>query len=159
MMDEPFVFAEESEDFALDNRQQQPSWKALIVDDDPSVHQITSLLLNRFEYQDRKIQLFHVYSAAEAIQLLQREKDFAVIILDVVMETEFAGLDLVDYIRLVLKNKALKIIMRTGQPGQLNEEKITKDYQVDYFRSKTDMTADVMVKTVQDALSTYNPLN
>jgi DNA-binding NtrC family response regulator len=157
MTEELFEFAEEDETLARSSggRCLLPSWKVLVVDDEPSIHQITSLLFNRFEFRQRRVQLYHAYSASEAMQLIQKEKDFAVILLDVVMETEFAGLDLVDYIRLVLKNYLVKIIMRTGQPGNMTAEQVQRDYQVDYFRLKTDLTAENMLLTVKSALSDY----
>jgi len=40
------------------------------------------------------------------------------VLLDVIMETDQAGLDLVEFIRDTLKNETVRIILRTGQPGQ-----------------------------------------
>jgi CheY-like chemotaxis protein len=69
---------------------QQP-WKVLIIDDDESIHQITTLVLRGFSFENRPIALLHAYSAREAFQMLEQQTDIAVAIVDVVMETNHAG--------------------------------------------------------------------
>lgn len=93
-------------------------WKILIVDDELDVHKVTRLVLSGFEFGGRTLELYSAYSAAEARELLGAHPDMAVILLDVVMEDDDAGLKLVRHIRKEQHNNAVRIILRTGQPEQ-----------------------------------------
>ena len=111
---------------ALDIENVEP-WKILVVDDDDSVHQVTQLAMKRFEFEQRPIELHSVYSAAQAKEKLQSSERYALILLDVVMETEHAGLELARYIRQDLQNVYSRIILRTGQPGVAPERSVIRD--------------------------------
>ena len=80
-------------------------WQVLVVDDDEAIHEVTRLVLKTLTFDRRSLELTHAYSAQEAQELLSKPNQFAVLLLDVVMENEHAGLDLVTYIRNVLKNQ------------------------------------------------------
>ncbi|MEI7610598.1 MAG: phosphodiesterase, partial [Rhodospirillaceae bacterium] len=97
--DDDLMFEDEA---AVEPAKPGPSavrWKMLVVDDEPEVHSITRLVLADFSFKGRSAQFLSAYSAAEAIEILEREKDIAIILLDVVMETDDAGLKLVHHIR------------------------------------------------------------
>lgn len=79
------------------------SWKVLVVDDDAELQRATKSALAGFVFQDKELQLLFAFSAAEAKQVLCDNVDIAVILLDVVMEDDLAGLNLVKYIRDELK--------------------------------------------------------
>ncbi|MEM7182794.1 MAG: response regulator, partial [Spirochaetota bacterium] len=79
-------------------------WKILIIDDEQDIHTVTSLVLKDYIYQKKGLQIFNASSATAAKKILEKEKDIAVIFLDVVMETPHSGLDLVKYIREDLEN-------------------------------------------------------
>ena len=74
-------------------------WCVLLVDDEPQVHEVTRLALRGFEFQQRGLELLSAYSAAEARAVFAQRDDIALALIDVVMETEHAGLDLVRYLR------------------------------------------------------------
>ena len=93
------------------------SWKVLLVDDEEDIHSVTRMALKGFTYQGKEIRFLHAYSGNEAKQLLPKHRDIALIFLDVVMETNHAGLDLVKHIRDVMKNHFTQIVLRTGYPG------------------------------------------
>lgn len=76
----------------------------LIVDDDAEIHQITKLTLRDVNFQQHKLSFISVYSGAQAKELLEKNNDIALILLEVVMETDDAGLTLVRYIRGTLHN-------------------------------------------------------
>src|ERR1700676_113264 len=99
-------------------------WRVLLVDDEPDLHTITKLALSSFELDGRGLEFFHAYSAADARIVLRREPDIALAIVDVVMETESAGLELARWMRQELNNRFTRIVLRTGQPGQAPEEKV-----------------------------------
>ena len=110
--DELLTLLDDDVDSAVESA--DASWKILIVDDDEDVHQATKFAMANTQVLERNLQFLHAYSAAEAVQVLQSEKDIAVILLDVVMESEDAGLKLVATIRKDLAISESRIILRTG---------------------------------------------
>lgn len=133
-------------------------WRVLIVDDDREVHAVTRLILAKTVFKQRKIELLSAYSAAEARQMLQAESDIAVILLDVVMETENAGLLLVHTIRHDLENTAVRIILRTGQPGQAPEEQVIIDYDINDYKAKSELTSQKLFTAVIASLRAYETI-
>jgi diguanylate cyclase (GGDEF)-like protein len=140
------------------NSRQLAPWRVLIVDDDLEVHTVTRLILAKTVFKQRKIELLSAYSAAEAKQMLQTEPNIAVILLDVVMETEDAGLLLVRSIRQDLGNHAVRIILRTGQPGQTPEEQVIIDYDINDYKSKSELTSQKLFTTVIASLRAYETI-
>ena len=92
-------------------------WKVLLVDDEPDIHDITKLTLSRFRLDGRALSFVHAYNGAEAKEVLAREKDIALVFLDVVMEREDSGLEVARWMRQDLDNQFTRIVLRTGQPG------------------------------------------
>ncbi len=136
----------------------QAAWKLLIVDDEPAIHNVTRLALEDFVYNDKQLQIFNAYSAAEAKTLIIQHPDIAVILLDVVMEHDQAGLELVKYIRQELHNPFVRIILRTGQPGQAPEREVILNYDINDYKEKTELTAKKLFTSLVAALRTYNDL-
>lgn len=130
-------------------------WKLMIVDDDTLVHKITKMVLKDFEYKGKSLEFISAYSGKEAKEILARERDIAIILLDVVMEEDEAGLKLVEYIRTVIKNHSSRIILRTGQPGKAPEKQVILDYDIDDYKEKTELTAQKLFTTIVAALRTY----
>lgn len=133
-------------------------WKLLVVDDEAVVHTVTLLALDDFQLGGRGLEFISAYSAAEARTILAEHDDIAVILLDVVMETDKAGLDLVHYIRRELKNKFVRIILRTGQPGQSPEQDIITQYDINDYKEKTELTRQKLFSTVYTSLRSYSDL-
>lgn len=130
-------------------------WKILVTDDDPEVYDITALVLKGVSYKNRPIQLLNAQSSKEAHKILKQHPDIAVIFLDVVMETESAGLDLVHTIREELKNHEIRIVLRTGQPGQAPEKKVIVNYDINDYRAKTELTSQKLFSVTISALRGY----
>jgi signal transduction histidine kinase/CheY-like chemotaxis protein len=114
-------------------------WQILLVDDEEDVHTITALVLKQKRWRNRRFKLTSAYSRKEAIEILSTSSEFHVAVLDVVMETDNAGLDLCDFIRRNCPN-SMRIILRTGQPGLAPEEKVLNDFDIDYYLAKSDAT-------------------
>src|SRR3954468_409538 len=135
-----------------------PRWKVLIIDDDPAVHDGTRFALYDYALNGQGLNFASAYSAAEGRDLLRAHPDAAVVLLDVVMETESAGLELVDFIRNDLKNETVRIILRTGQPGQAPERRVIVDYDINDYKAKTELTADRLFTSLTAALRSYQQL-
>ena len=133
-------------------------WRILIIDDDPQIHRSTVFALNDLSVFGRPFSFSHAYSAAEARELLSRDTDFAVILLDVVMESERAGLDLVEVIRVKFGMVAPRIILRTGQPGYAPEMIVIQTYDIDDYRSKAELTQIRLFTTIVSALRSYQQI-
>jgi response regulator RpfG family c-di-GMP phosphodiesterase len=133
-------------------------WRVLIVDDDPSVHEVTRLVLGSMRFEGRAIELTSAFSGREGSEVLRGSPDFALAVIDVVMETDHAGLDLVREIRDVLKLDALRILLRTGQPGQAPENDVIERYEINDYKDKTELTATKLRTAVFAALRGYRDL-
>jgi signal transduction histidine kinase len=133
-------------------------WKILIVDDEPEVHQVTHLALHKFTYAGRGLTFFAAHSAWEAKQVLADQPDIAVILLDVIMESNQAGLELVKYIRKELGNRVVRIILRTGQPGEAPEETVIRLYDINDYKTKTELTRQRLTATFLISLRVYQHL-
>jgi CheY-like chemotaxis protein len=133
-------------------------WQVMVVDDEPAVHDVTRLVLSGFEMDGRPLQFTHCHSAQEARTVLAARNDIALILLDVVMESEHAGLDLARYIREDLKNLNVRIVLRTGQPGQAPEEQVIRDYDINDYKEKTDLTRRKLITVFYAGLRAYRDL-
>lgn len=151
VLDDNLVFTDEPERLL-------PPWKVLVVDDEPEVHNVTRLVLGNFRFAERPLELISAYSSQEALGLLAHNDDTAVILLDVVMETEQAGLDLVRSIRERLGNQFVRIVLRTGQPGQAPEQEVIAAYDINDYKEKTELTAQKLATTLYSALRAYRDM-
>ncbi|MDF1881343.1 EAL domain-containing protein [Sulfurimonas sp. MAG313] len=149
---EDFLFQDEEETSTVIT---QKPWKILIVDDDHGVHDITRLALKNLTIQNKLMSFTSVYSAKEARELLEHDDSFAVALIDVVMETAHAGLELTQYIREELLNPHMRIIIRTGQSGQAPEKYVIDHYDINDYKEKTELNADKLYGSVKLAINNY----
>ncbi|HPF69933.1 MAG TPA: DUF3369 domain-containing protein [Candidatus Krumholzibacteria bacterium] len=133
-------------------------WKLLVVDDEEDVHHVTRLVLGRFRFEERPVELLGAFSAVEARRVLAAHPDVAVILLDVVMERDDAGLRLVQHIRDELGNRNVRIILRTGQPGQAPEQEVVARYDINDYKAKVELTADKLCTSVTSALRAWRDI-
>ncbi len=133
-------------------------WKIAIIDDDEAVHAVTKLALGGLTYKGRSLQFFNGYSGAEARDLFAEHPDIAVTLLDVMMETDRAGLDVVRHVREQLGNRMLRIILRTGEAGDTPENRMMIDYDINDFREKADLTVQKLIASIIGALRAYDDL-
>ncbi|MDB5906866.1 MAG: hypothetical protein JWP34_980 [Massilia sp.] len=133
-------------------------WRVMIVDDDEDVHSTTTFALGNLDMQHRPLEFVHAYSAAQARDMLREETDIAVILLDVVMEQDDAGLHLVRYIRETLKLADVRIILRTGQPGYAPEIDAIRDFDINDYKTKSELTRIKLYTTVTAAIRSYEQI-
>ena len=135
-----------------------PRWKIAVIDDEPAVHDGTRFALSDYKLNGQGLEILSAYSAAEGRELMRGNPDVAVVLLDVIMESDAAGLDLVQFIRNQLKNETVRIILRTGQPGQAPERRVIVDYDINDYKAKTELTADKLFTSLTAALRSYQQL-
>jgi signal transduction histidine kinase/response regulator of citrate/malate metabolism len=133
-------------------------WKVAVIDDDPAVHEGTRFALSDYNLRGQTLEILSAYSAAEGRRLMRAHPDIAAVLLDVIMETDAAGLDLVEYIRNEIKNETVRIILRTGQPGQAPERRVIVQYDINDYKAKTELTADKLFTSLTAALRSYQQL-
>ncbi len=127
----------------------------LIVDDEPDIHTATELSLKRMRFQDQKVELKSVTSGAFAVDFVKAYPETAVILMDVVMEDQQAGLNAIHQIRETLENQMVRILLRTGQPGQAPEKAVIDNYDIDGYLSKAEMTQTKLYSAVRSALKSF----
>ncbi|MBP2294124.1 response regulator [Azospirillum rugosum] len=164
-MSDDFLFADDepvtdTESAAAKEDAQEPAepWVILIVDDDPAIHATTKMVLRGFTFEGRPAQFLSAGTALEARTLLEQNPAIAVVLLDVVMESDDAGLRLVRFIRSELNNRRVRIILRTGQPGQAPERDVILNYDINDYKSKTELTAQKLFTSVVAALRGYQDI-
>jgi signal transduction histidine kinase/response regulator of citrate/malate metabolism len=133
-------------------------WKVAVIDDDAAVHEGTRFALSDYSLHGQTLEILSAYSAAEGRTLMRAHPDIAAVLLDVIMETDAAGLDLVEYIRNEIKNETVRIILRTGQPGQAPERRVIVHYDINDYKAKTELTADKLFTSLTAALRSYQQL-
>jgi signal transduction histidine kinase len=133
-------------------------WKIAVIDDDHAVHEGTRFALSDYSLNGQGLEILSAYSAAEGRALMQDHPDIAAVLLDVIMETDIAGLELVEYIRNEIKNETVRIILRTGQPGQAPERRVIVQYDINDYKAKTELTADKLFTSLTAALRSYTQL-
>ncbi len=133
-------------------------WLILVVDDDPSIHAATRMVLRGVTFRGRPLECISANSADEARKALLSGPEIALVLLDVVMESDDAGLRLVHFIRDVLKNRRVRIILRTGQPGQAPERDVILNYDINDYKSKTELTIQKLFTSVVAALRGFEDI-
>jgi diguanylate cyclase (GGDEF)-like protein/PAS domain S-box-containing protein len=156
------LFAEEAIEESLDTSDSSlvngDSWKILVIDDDKDIHNLTRMVLRGLVVDGSGVTLINGYSGQDACRIMAEDPSIAVVLLDVVMETDHAGLEAVRTIRDELRNGFVRIILRTGQAGQAPELDIISQYDINDYREKTDLTSQQLITSVTTALRAFRDL-
>ncbi len=152
------LFQDDLEEASRPSPSSAKTWKVLVVDDEEQVHSVTRLALKKFSFDEKPLELLTAYSAQEAQTLLQQHHDTAVILLDVVMESDHAGLELVRYVRQNLQNHNIRIILRTGQPGLAPELSIVEGHDINDYKTKTELTQPKLFSALTTAIRSYRDI-
>lgn len=157
-INDDFLFIDDSDEDDILDDASGDVWKVLIVDDDPEIHSVTQLALSDLVVLGRRLEYLHAYSGEEAQAIIEQNEDIVLVLLDVVMETDDAGLNVVKHIREVLERQDIRIVLRTGQPGYAPEESVIKDYDINDYKTKTELTRRKLVTTVYAAIRSYQQI-
>ncbi len=152
------LFAEEEDSKLLVSPDWRPknTWCVLMVDDDAVVHTVTRLALRGYEFQGRSLEFISAYSGKEGQQIFEERQDIALAIVDVVMERDLAGLELVDYVRHTLGNHSTRMVVRTGQAGVMTQQNgVDHEYEIDDYREKTELTIQKLRAVLDVQLGAY----
>ncbi|MBX9634888.1 MAG: hybrid sensor histidine kinase/response regulator [Magnetospirillum sp.] len=138
---------------------QAAPWRVLVVDDDDQVHAMTRVLLRDFSFEGRGFEMLSAHSAAEGAEQMAQHPDLPVVLLDVVMESPDAGLKLVRHIRETLGNTHIRIILRTGQPGEAPERDVVLAHDINDYKSKSELTAQKLFTALVGAIRAWRDIS
>lgn len=135
-------------------------WHILIVDDEPDVLAVTKLALKDVRVYGLPVVVHTARSKAEALTALSTtlalagapEGRCAVALIDVVMETDHAGLELCEHIRQTANNHSLQLFIRTGQPGLAPERRVIDDYDISGYFTKMELTEQKLYTLVKSGV-------
>ncbi|WP_108652642.1 DUF3369 domain-containing protein [Dongshaea marina] len=136
----------------------EPVWKVAVVDDEDDIHSLTQMVLKGKSFFGRKLEILDAYSGADARIILRDNPDTALVLLDVVMETDHEGLEVAKYIRESLNNRLTRITLRTGQPGQAPELDTVINYDINDYKEKTELTSKKLITAIYIALRSYRDM-
>jgi len=157
--DDALLWFEDTDEVPSPEGEENSAWNVIIIDDEPAVHQATQLALKNFAFEGKPLEFLSAYSAEEGKRLLSgKHLDTAFVLLDVVMETHDAGLQVVQYIREQLDNHHIRIILRTGHPGEAPEESVILDYDINDYKLKVELTRKKLLTTVITSLRSYRDI-
>lgn len=142
------------------------AWEVLIVDDEPDVLAVSKLAMKNIEVYGSPVHIHTASSKMEAIEVIHRDLilqegsfSLAVAFVDVVMETDTAGLELVDFLRDELRNYWSQIYIRTGQPGIAPEREVIEKYEINGYFTKVEMTDDKIYSLIQSGVRQFSYLS
>ncbi|TIH08353.1 EAL domain-containing protein [Pseudomonas leptonychotis] len=153
IMDDQFAFSDD-----LPTTTYQPVWRVLAVDDDADFQRATAFALSELELLGRRIELVQAFSCREASMLLAKHDDIALVLLDVVMETEDAGLRLVKALREVIGNRETRVVLLTGEPGLAPANEVMRDYDINDYWTKSELSAERLLTVLTAAVRGYSQL-
>ncbi|XXF06877.1 EAL domain-containing protein [Pseudomonas sp. D1-3] len=153
-MDDSVVF---SDDETIGDSTHQ-AWRILTVDDDPDFQRATAFAIGEMDILGRRVEIQQAFSNREAAMLLAEQQDFALVLLDVVMETEDAGLRLVKTLREVIGNAEIRIVLLTGEPGMAPVQSVMRDYDINDYWSKSELSAERLRTVLTAGLRSYSQL-
>ncbi len=149
------LFKETNKDLKYDNNK---NWKILVVDDEPDVHAITSVVSKTIKYDGKGVLLISAYSSEEAKRILTNSDDIAIAIVDIVMEKKDSGFELIKFIREELKNDTIRIVVRTGQPGYAPPREVVLKYDINDYREKSELTSNALYTMIIGRLREYETI-
>lgn len=150
-----FAFAEEDN---VERRIRTDSLVVLSVDDDPGFQQSLKMALSGFRFHDSPLEILTASSATEAAKLLAERPDVSTILLDVVMETDDAGLRLVRSVREVLGNSEVRIVLVTGQPGLAPMQETLQRLDISDYWTKTELHRERLHGIMTTSLRTWQEI-
>ena len=136
----------------------QEPWIILLVDDDNDVIEVSKLVLEDIEFEGRPVRILTASSGREGQRIFETVPGIAVAFIDVVMETDHDGLELVEFVRNKLGNRDTRLILRTGNPGAAPPLDIVRHLEIDDYKEKTEMTAERLEISLLTALRNYRSL-
>ncbi len=133
-------------------------WRVLIVDDDNFIHRMIKEINKNLRFENRAIDFISAYNSDEAKEILIKNNNVALVLMDIFLETENSGLSLAKFIREDLKNTETRIVLITGQGSMDLQEEIILNYDINGYESKTDLFSKKMNTVILSSLRSYRDI-
>ncbi|SIQ46615.1 EAL domain-containing protein [Marinobacterium stanieri] len=130
-------------------------WKVLSVEDDGGYQSSLCHALSTLRVEQRPVEVLKARSAMEAARILPDHPDISVILLDVVMEDDDAGLKLVGTIRETIGNHLVRIVLLTGQPGMAPRTDVMSHLDIDDYWCKSELDHDHLISILNGNIRTW----
>lgn len=138
--------------------QDENHWKILIIDDDNFVHIMIKEILKDFKFEDKPLIILSAHSSIKALDILNKNDDIALVLLDIFIEEENTGLKLSRYIREIIENKATRIVLMTSKESQKLEEEAILNYDINGYEEKIQLLTNKLRTVVVAALRAYKDI-
>ncbi|PHR72312.1 MAG: two-component system response regulator [Arcobacter sp.] len=129
--------------------------KIVVADDEEDVHILTRNVLRKFEYDNKELEIISTYTGKETIEVLKQNPDVVLLLLDVIMETDDAGLEVCKKIRNELNNHSIQIILRTGQASDIPPYTVVTEYEINDYKEKTELSSEKLKISLITAIRAY----
>ncbi|MBF0274904.1 MAG: SpoIIE family protein phosphatase [Nitrospinae bacterium] len=146
------------EDDTPEEKQDGERWKVLVVDDEEEILEVTRMALGDFSFKGKGLELYCASTSNQAKKYLEEHSNIILVLLDIVMEEDDTGLNMVKHIRNDLNNFEVRIVLRTGQPGYAPEREVIVEYDINDYKEKHELTAQKLFTTVVSAIRSYSDL-
>ncbi len=157
-MSDDLIFDDEPEP-APDGAPLESACDVLIVDDDPDIVRVTEFALARVTVDGAPLRLTCCASAADARALIERDgRHFAAALVDVCLETDGAGVELVRWLRETHREARTRVILRSGSTALLTDQPDLAALDLDACVAKIDLSRARLVAAVTDAVRRYRSL-
>lgn len=138
--------------------QDENHWKILIIDDDNFVHIMIKEILKDFKFEDKPLIILSAHSSIKALDILNKNDDIALVLLDIFIEEENTGLKLSRYIREIIGNKATRIVLMTNKESEKLEEDAILNYDINGYEEKIQLLTNKLHTVVVAALRAYKDI-
>lgn len=129
------------------------SAKILIVDDQEDIQLITRMSLRRLQWHKRPLDIHLASSGAESVAFIEDHPDTQVVIMDIMMEHDRAGLEAIETIHAMCPQ--IQFIVQTAQASVLSEHEVIRNYPITNYLTKSAESSQRLGSMVLLALKNY----
>lgn len=133
-------------------------WLVLVVDDEDSMREMIRIWLRDLTYQGRPVEVLEATSKLEALQVLRRTPEVAVVLLDQVLEGPNDGIETALYIRRTLGLRETRVILNTALDQALPKLDVLQREEVNDIQYKNELSLQKLQALVITNLRNYRDL-
>jgi|GEM_PF-2911833 len=128
-------------------------WEIIVIDDDLAAHTAIHLALEDFTFEGKSLRIVSTKSWEEAKPLMSKNRETVLLFYRTKKEKQDELFSAVQYIREVLKNKSVRILVRTENPEMMEKEiDLQKHLITGYMR---EMLKEQIILSTKIALKEY----
>ncbi|WMM24210.1 DUF3369 domain-containing protein [Tissierella sp. MB52-C2] len=133
-------------------------WNILIIDNDNFIHQIIKEMNKDLTFEGKSINFHSAYNTKEAIKILEKNKDIVLVLLEMFIEKEDSGLDLVKYIREDIEDEDIRILLMTEKNINGLEDNIILNYDINGYERKSELLCRKMSTVILSSIRSFKDI-